>query len=1070
MLSRPLRHAAFSSLSLSLGLFLVAGLSTGARAQGEFVNYEAGGVSPIALQTFTVRGFSRTVLMACNTANDSLEFYDANTLTFLKRVPTGLSPVTVRWHAASGCAYTCNHVGDSVTCVAVTARDGGGFVGLDFRLQSTFRVGDEPCDIAFVPGGSEAMVSLRSRSAVARVDLSNGRILEARHILDVDNGATDHVAIKNPRNLAFVGGDRFYALDHQSDGVNTEIDLLVAHTPGGGTNPLYDPGSLRLKVNGMGTTHANFAINAGGDTMFVVGMRSKTTDATTEAGVAALKTGFTESWMWVVDLNDNLAIPMPTVRPESAGVGSAMPSINLNRDYTTLPNLDEVAPSAALAQPTGIAIVESQGVIEKVVLTLFSSDAVCVLTPSSTSASGWDIQKLNMAVLDPSYSMVGPRDVVVDAAGDTAYVIGSLDNTLRVVDLSSPTATLGNATSLLFDRTPLVIRQGREFLYGAQHSGNQMVSCSSCHIDGHTDGLAWTLNQEAQGALPNEFINGMMPPIWPQDKGRLTTQTLRGLVNHDVAGPGQLLFTNAPYHWRGDRKTFGAFNGAFVELLHRVGGEIPAADMADFTNFIETVLHPPNPEQPITRTLSGRMGGSGWDPALGSGMKRGLKLYHGIDFPLTCAQCHVLPEGSGNRGTQTYLEPTNSVQHPVEPAALRHLFDREAGLQIGSGPVELAPIKLKEFGLFHDGVLGAPGGTSRSDFSTAHFIQLRFTGNMPGVYDTTNVAHIPAQEQQSLDLTAFVRALDTGSAPIIGWVFTCLLNQGMTNARVMGLLRTQVQEANAGLVAHTDIGGLERSFWYDLDRDRFRDDASAATLTRAGLLAKATDGNVIVLQAVPVGSARRIADYGNLGAVDTGPAPSNVTLQAMTYPTHWADGGDLQARWDPNSGPQLYNNPVGSRESQNRMIYMQQELINAAGSGFDVGINQATHIKHELPRRFRVAGDDIRPGAELELQLIGRNGVVMPLRMPIFPTRFQVGGSGARIWETTVAADGEMTLALLNGGLFLPNVWDLLQFTSLTPPYPALNPATDNSYTFVVRNADGTSAGGTAPLTVTHVR
>jgi len=450
-------------------------------------------------------------------------------------------------------------------------------------------------------------------------------------------------------------------------------------------------------------------------------------------------------------------------------------------------------------------------------------------------------------------------------------------------------------------------------------------------------------------------------------------------------------------------------------------------------------------------------------------MKRGLKLYHSMDFSLSCAQCHVLPEGSGNRGTQTYSQVNTQVAHPVEPAALRHIFDRESGLQIGSGTVDLLPIKVKDVGLFHDGFLLAPGGVSRSDFSTAHFIQLRFRGSMPGVYDVNDPDHLDAQERQTLDLTSFVRALDTGSAPIIGWAFTCVTSSN-TNQRVMDLLRGQVEEANAGLVAHTDIGGVERSFWYDLDQDLFRDDSSLQTYTQAALLAQATAANVIVLQAVPVGSARRIADYGNLDATDSGAAPSNVTLQAMTFPTHWADGGDLQSRWDPNSGPQLFGNPTDARESHKRMIYMQEQLIAAAAAGFDVGINQATHIKHELPRRFRVAGDDIRPGAELEIQLLGRNGVVVPLRMPIFPTKFQVGGSGARIWETTVAADAEMTLGLLHGGLFLPNVWDLIKFTSLTQPYPALDPATDNNYTFVVHNTDGTSAGGSAPLTVTHVR
>src|SRR5436190_3940820 len=133
------------------------------------------------------------------------------------------------------------------------------------------------------------------------------------------------------------------------------------------------------------------------------------------------------------------------------------------------------------------------------------------------------------------------------------------------------------------------------------------------------------------------------------------------------------------------------------------------------------------------------------------------------------------------------------------------------------------------------------------------------------------------------------------------------------------------------------------------------------------------------------------------------------------------------------------------------MVHMQQALITTAQSGPDFGIDLPSHVKHELPRRFRVAGDDIREGAALELRMLGRNGAIVPLVMPIFPTKYVT--SGHRIWETAVEADGEMTLALLNGGLFLPKIWNFIKFISTT--YPILNPAVDNNYGFIVTNKDG---------------
>lgn len=1041
-------------------VFTFAALLLPAPAQGGFVNYEVGAVVPLALQTFVVNEMSRTVLMACNTGSDALEFYDASTLAFVKSIPTGLAPVTVRWSAAQQRAYTCNFLGDSLTSVAITASDGGGFVALDIRLEATFAVGDEPSDIAFVPGTSTALVSLRSRSAVANVDLATRSVLDPRLLLKVDNGPTDVWAAKNPTNLGLVGNDRFYALDHQSDGVNTDLSLFAAVGSGAGSSPLFDPGATRYKVNGLGTAHAGFVLNAAADRMFVVGMRANPQGASTELGVGALPTGFVESWLWVVDL-----LPTPVVRPQSTGPNNAFASINLNRDYTALPALAEVPSTAALAQPTGVALVEAAGSVKKVVITAFSSDVVVVLTPSSVDPSGWAMQRMPLTVLGSTYSMVGPRHVVVDAAGQKAYVLGALDCSLRTFDISGVVATPGASTSLHRDDTPLAIRTGREFLYGAKHSGNHMVSCSSCHVDGHTDGVVWTLNQPDQGPLPDSFKdNAGLPATWPANKGPMVTQTLRGLVNHDVPGVAQEMFTNAPYHWRGDRGSFGAFNGAFVALMNRTGGELAGTEMAAFTTFVETIHHPPNPEQAIDRRLAGDMGGSGWDPALGSGAKRGLKLYHGINFPQTCAHCHVLPEGSGNRATQTV--DVGGVLHPIEPAALRHVFDFESGLQLGSGAVSITPIQVKAFGLFHNGFLQGPA--TRFDFSTAHFIQRRFRSTMPGTYDpAAGPAHLAAQTAQTLDLTEFVRGLDTGTAPIIGFAFTCG-TFASSNSNAMNLLLDQAYEANAGIVAHTRQLGVERSYWFDVVQGVFRDDVTTGTLTPTALLALVTGANVVVLQAVPVGSERRIADRTQLGTVDSGPAPSNVTLEPMTFPTQWADGGDLQARWDPSSGPQLgYATSLVQFESHMRMSYMQTTLLAAFAAGADFGINRPEHVKHELPRRFRVAGDDIREGATLELSMRARSNLIVPLVMPLFPTRYTTA-SGHRIWETAVEADGEMTLALLNGGLFLPNVWKLVKF--VTTSYPVLDPANDNNYAFVVRNKDLTSTSGSSPLRVSHVR
>ena len=783
--------------------------------------------------------------------------------------------------------------------------------------------------------------------------------------------------------------------------------------------------------------------------MFIVGMKAVPDDASTELKVGDLATGFVQSWLWVVD-----TAAVPDVQLESDGSGALFQSINLNRDYAFSP-LKELTPGEALAQPTGLAIVESGNVVQKIIMTAFSSDNVAMLVPDASEDSGWKITRLNLGVLG-SYSMVGPRDVVVNDAGTRAYVFCSMDNSLRTLDISGTSPLLMSSASLEFDDTPANIRAGREFLYASKHSGNNMVSCSSCHIDGHTDALSWELNQDPQGTIPPELKNHVynvvdpLPTEWIADKGPLVTQTLRGLVNHDVPGNPQVIFTNAPYHWRGDRASFQAFNGAFVDLMNRPMGELIGTEIDAFTEFVETMNLPPNPEQALDRRLTGGLGGSPNDPNLGTSQLRGMKIFHAHPFPVSCAHCHVLPEGSGNRITQTF---NNRPGHAVEPAALRHIFDRESLVVLGDASGSASQYRVKKFGLFHDGLMNGTDGESINHFSD------RFTMSATDATD---------HDQQRRDLSNFIRSLDTGTAPAIGYAYTMTGVQGPDLVELRFFL-DQVGEANIGWVVHTTIGGTPASHWFDLVSVTFKDDLTSGTMSLLDVLNHAGNNELVVLQAVPVGSARRIADYGRLGLEDSGTKPLNVTMQPMTPPTQWEDSGGLVSMWDP-ANP-LVNFPTGSvatgmdiKESHDRMIHMQQALIDAeTNNGFVTGIDSK---KHEIPRRFRVAGDNIRHGALLTIFMPTGTGSER-LTMQLHPTKYKSSKTGPRVWETTVAADGEMTLAFLNGGYYHPPVNDLLFFVQ---PYPVLNPTMDNSYTWAVSNTDGTLFVGNSELTVRHDR
>src|ERR1039457_317276 len=88
----------------------------------------------------------------------------------------------------------------------------------------------------------------------------------------------------------------------------------------------------------------------------------------------------------------------------------------------------------------------------------------------------------------------------------------------------------------------------------------------------------------------------------PRFQAKWSTQTLRGLQNL------------APYHWRGDKPEFAAFNGVLQAL--RGGTEISDVNMAAFTTFINSVLYLPNPNQNLDRSLPTSLNGGNAEAGL----------------------------------------------------------------------------------------------------------------------------------------------------------------------------------------------------------------------------------------------------------------------------------------------------------------------------------------------------------------------------------------------------------------------------------------------------------------------
>lgn len=1020
--------------------------SPDARAQGrtDYFNVESPQVKPLAVARLAGHDY----LLVCNTPDNSLEIWDTDeslpvASRFKGRVPVGLEPVSVAFNPTFSRAYTANFLGDSVSMIALAGGDGG----VAATLVMTRHVGDEPMDVAFSADDSHVFVThatngtfgWRGALTLDPVPPSGGLPDMAQIDLTAAIGP-GQFGIKEPRAVAVSGG-RLFVLGFKggNDPAEYDFDVYVRDLASGAVT----------SVSGLGSTNFNMDFETGGD-FWVVGGEAQNEGNPTEPQVAAEKTGFVKSTIYFV---------------KSSG---AVVSRDLNDvDGTENP----VAPALALAQPTDVAVFEPAGAPLKVFVAAMGSDRVASLTPGGAGGPyGWPIARIDVPVAPGSTNPVsGPRGLAIKYAnaadpadpGARLYVLNRLDNSFAIVD---PVADTHLATvALANDPTPAYVREGRRFLYSAKESGNGFVSCASCHMDARTDSLVWFLGTPGLPAQPYPpgLADGLdAPATFLADKGGMVTQSLQGLLDFEVDPANRDLFTNAPYHWRGDRADFTEFAGAFQGLLG-AAAPLDPLEMKQFETFVNSVHYPPNPRQPDARAYTGALGNPD-DDTSGSDARLGLKLFHITPISIcagrSCVQCHALPEGSNNRGTV----PTAGGEL-IETAQTRGLFQREA--RQDKAPGAPSPVVTGEFGLTHLGLSA----------SLNAFIN-RFTpATKPDGTPSFTAAGL-------LAIKAYMRQFDFGVAPLVGRSYTVdPANKGTSETnRTIALFENQARLGNVGVAVYARIGGAETGYWFDLTAapaPAYREEGSAPGIfiDRASLLAlPAQLRDRIVFQATPLGSERRVAALDGKPAALAGAAPSALELRPMVPNTANAQVPSLRKNWDPNAPPglefQWMNGAVPTPPFPKAIRLMQHGLVSDGQGQYGL-----TALRHEAPRRFAVAGHDILPGATLRLFVPASAVAPNPsgplsqiptieLVLPLHPTA-QTLGDGRRVWESAVEAEPLVVYELLLGGPLapgMPAVLDPVQVLAAAEPPAAgtFDPHGFNWHYVRVKNPDGQEGDG----------
>jgi len=505
----------------------------------------------------------------------------------------------------------------------------------------------------------------------------------------------------------------------------------------------------------------------------------------------------------------------------------------------------------------------------------------------------------------------GPSGVVLDANNNRLYVLTRFDNGVAVINTNTNTE-IDHLS--LYNPEPASVVNGRRFLYDANFtSSNGEASCSSCHFFGDLDHLAWDLGNPDDTEIPNPLLikleavaqflgtDADFDSFHPM-KGPMTTQTLRGMVNHGAM------------HWRGDRANqsgdvydtdvaFRNFRVAFPGLVGR-DSQIPEEDMQAFSDFILQVYLPPNPIRSLDNVLTASQN-AGRGFMVGSrrsdGVPSSFDSVVGEPAGFNCVGCHTLDPANGHFGGNGDASFENESQI-IKVAHLRNLYTKIGmfGMPrisfLNPGDNGSKGDQIRGFGFLHDGSID----------TVFRFLQATVFNELSAPFNGTGFNGGDTQRRQ---VESFLLAFDTDFAPIVGQQITLnALNGGTAGARITLMIQRAsadfVLKGSPGakecdLIVKGNIDGVARGWVYQTSTSSFRSDrASEALITDANLRALANSlGQELTYTCVPPGSGvragidRDLDNFYDRTEIDAGtdPAdPSDVPGGLSPTPTHTA--------------------------------------------------------------------------------------------------------------------------------------------------------------------------------------
>jgi len=747
------KRAVAAVACVTLLIALSTRMATKAQAPpAPYANFEVAQTNPIRLSADMTR------LYAVNSANNSLSVFDVSNPASPGpplEIPVGVGPVSVN-PLTDDIVWVVNQVSNSISLVSVS----------EGIVTATIQVKPEPMDVVFANNNTQAYVSVGRLNAIAVYDTNTYALITVIPLFG-----------DFPRNLAVSpDGSMVYAALALSGNATTLVPSPYAPPQPPPTNPALPPpphtglivsandpnwkkvikwtmpdndvavinvnaGATPLLAryyNGVGTDNLGMAVNPATGDIFVAN-----TDALNLTPFVTNLDGH-----WVNNRITRIQVATSTITAFD---------LNKGLNYGILPN--PAALATALAQPYGVAFDPSGNFMY---VAAFGTDRVAKVDTNGNVLGFVEVSQASGSGsnVDPVHKR-GPRGLALNAGANTLYCLNRITDSISVINTSSFNS-VSQEIPVGINPEPSQVKAGRGFLYDAKLSGTGTGACASCHVDGDMDHIDWNLGNPAGNMTST--VQGNVTILFHPMKGPMMTQSLRGLLNL------------SPYHWRGDKPNFAAFNSTFNQLMG--GTVISTSDMNIYTQFINTVLYLPNPYENLDRSIPSSIPGIAGNPV--TGQSDFLNL--GLTEPgnVTCNFCHTSNPGPGSNRFIDDGQPG----FPLKDVQLRNVYQK---LQFNNAA---GAETIDGFGLKHDGdASGFPDFFKDKSFRN---------------YNST----------QQTDIAAFSLCFDTGTAPAVGYTLTLNSTNLSSGEANWNTLQLQAGSGAIDLIARGTVQGVVSGLLY----------------------------------------------------------------------------------------------------------------------------------------------------------------------------------------------------------------------------------------------------------------